>query len=171
MLFPGKLPEQYLLNSSNGTSKTTIARLPKKTCQDNVVTVVKTAIWNSKLRIKVRKLAKLHDNYTNIFFLVGQTGSNDDDKQMDDKLQKESEQHHDLIYGNFFDTYTNLPLKTFLGYDFFLNYCKSSPALIVQDDDALVNYRAIRSIYKENLKKHEISTLCLESSVSCPLTC
>ena len=71
---------------------------------------------------------------------------------------------NDIIVGNFTDTYSNLPLKTFLGFEFFVKNCKMSRALIIQDDDALINYNLVFDQYKTN--KHTFSTLCLEQPVS-----
>ena len=103
-----------------------------------MTTVVKTGIANYRLRSKVRILAELYNN-TNIFFLLGQTD--------DEEVLAEAKKFGDIVFGAFNDTYANLPLKTFLGYEFFVNHCRGSPALIVQDDDVVVNYDAVLATY------------------------
>ena len=36
---------------------------------------------------------------------------------------REAKEFNDVIVGDFLDTYENLPLKTYLGYQFFHDYC------------------------------------------------
>ena len=39
---------------------------------------------------------------------------------------KEAEDFNDIIIGDFYDTYENLPLKTYLGYQFYHDQCEVS---------------------------------------------
>ena len=41
-------------------------------------------------------------------------------------MEKEENEFSDMIVGDFEDTYDNLPLKTFLGYQFYHDFCKDS---------------------------------------------
>ena len=41
-------------------------------------------------------------------------------------ILKEAEDFNDIIIGDFYDTYENLPLKTYLGYQFYHDQCKVS---------------------------------------------
>ena len=44
-------------------------------------------------------------------------------------ILKEAEDFNDIIIGDFYDTYENLPLKTYLGYQFYHDQCKVSNIL------------------------------------------
>ena len=44
-------------------------------------------------------------------------------------MEKEEDEFSDMIVGDFEDTYDNLPLKTFLGYQFYYDFCKDSFAV------------------------------------------
>ena len=45
-------------------------------------------------------------------------------------MEKEENEFSDMIVGDFEDTYDNLPLKTFLGYQFYHDFCKDSFEII-----------------------------------------
>lgn len=130
-----------------------------------MVTVVKSAIENKDLREKIRTIAALQGNYTNVFFLLGQRPVNMNKKSYN-QIIAESNQHHDMVFGNFSDIYSNLQFKVFLGYEFFIKFCENSPALIVQDDDAIIQYAAIIRLYRTQSNDLEYTTLCLEEPVS-----
>ena len=42
---------------------------------------------------------------------------------MNDEINLEARKYDDLVIGDFVDTYENLPLKTFLGFQFFAGFC------------------------------------------------
>ena len=42
----------------------------------------------------------------------------------------EAEDFNDIIIGDFYDTYENLPLKTYLGYQFYHDQCKVSNIIL-----------------------------------------
>ena len=70
----------------------------------------------------------------NLYFLLG-------DGDNKEEIQKEADENGDLIVGDFEDTYDNLPIKTFLGYQFYNDFCPNSdlPVAFV-DDDTLVRF-------------------------------
>ena len=48
---------------------------------------------------------------TYLRFILGQKGTEDEDPEIEQNIQKEIEEHGDIIIGDFKDTYDNLPLK------------------------------------------------------------
>ena len=48
-------------------------------------------------------------------------------------ILKEAEDFNDIIIGDFYDTYENLPLKTYLGYQFYNDQCKVSQKYYVME--------------------------------------
>lgn len=78
-------------------------------------------------------MAKKADFQYNIFFLLG-TGDT-----LNDEINLEARKYDDLIIGDFVDTYENLPLKTFLGFQFFAGFCYGNKKIInFHDSDAFV---------------------------------
>lgn len=48
---------------------------------------------------------------TRIRFILGKKSTEDEDPEIEKNIQKEIDQHGDIIIGDFKDTYDNLPLK------------------------------------------------------------
>ena len=86
-------------------------------------------------------------NY-NLYFLLGkqatQNGANRDGYGVHNKiefgLQAEQKEYNDLVIGDFEDSYENLPLKTFLGFQFYTDYCSENAKklTVFHDSDAFV---------------------------------
>ena len=58
-------------------------------------------------------------------------------------ILKEAEDFNDIIIGDFYDTYENLPLKTYLGYQFYNDQCKVSQKYYVME---LICLKSLRNI-------------------------
>ena len=58
-----------------------------------------------------------------------------------DEITAEQDRYGDLIVGDFWDSYDNLPEKTFMGFQFFANNCywKKKKMLILQDTDCFIS--------------------------------
>ena len=89
--------------------------------------------FNEKEAIKLRKdfisFFLLFDSY-NMNYAISVTTS---ERKMKTHMSilKEAEDFDDIIIGDFYDTYENLPLKTYLGYQFYHDHCKVSHKLNV----------------------------------------
>ena len=56
-----------------------------------------------------------------------------------EELTFEAETFDDLIIGDFIDNYDNLPLKTFLGFQFYAEFCHPQKKIVIfHDSDAFV---------------------------------
>ena len=65
------------------------------------------------------------------------------------ELTIESEKYDDLIIGDFVDNYDNLPFKTFLGFQFFAEFCYPQKKIVIfHDSDAFVLVPDIITDYK-----------------------
>jgi len=59
----------------------------------------------------------------------------------------EAKKFDDIIIGNFKDTYENLPLKTFLGYQFYSDFCSDHDGIVqFIDDDTFVRFDQMEEI-------------------------
>ena len=65
------------------------------------------------------------------------------------ELTSESEKYDDLIIGDFIDNYENLPIKTYLGFQYFSEFCYPQKKIVIfQDSDAFVMVPDIIEDYK-----------------------
>ena len=73
-----------------------------------------------------------------ILFMVGYSKS----ETINKVIQEENEEFQDLIFGDFEDSYRNLPLKTFSGYTYLNTYCSltANKWIMFQDDDTFVDH-------------------------------
>ena len=77
-------------------------------------------------------------NFTySLYFLLGKN-------ILMDEIYQEQEKYGDIIVGNFLDSYDNLPIKTFMAFQFFANNCywKKKKMLILQDTDCFISGNA-----------------------------
>ena len=74
-------------------------------------------------------------NFTySLYFMLGKNN-------IMDEITAEQARYGDLIVGDFWDSYDNLPEKTFMGFQFFANNCywKKKKMLILQDTDCFIS--------------------------------
>ncbi|KAH8273102.1 hypothetical protein KR018_001058, partial [Drosophila ironensis] len=79
--------------------------------------------------------------FVNVVFIVGRNkdSSPETDTTMK-KLQKEAEQHNDILQEDFVDTYQNLTLKSMHALKHFNKHCSNSSAYFFKtDDDSFIN--------------------------------
>ena len=62
----------------------------------------------------VDSLSQSEHEKTKSRFILGRKGTEDEDSEIEDNIQKEIDEHGDIIIGDFKDTYDNLPLKVFI---------------------------------------------------------
>ena len=81
-----------------------------------------------------------------LVFLVGQQaiGTDLEGNSFQENLKKESNRYHDIVQGNFIDSYINLTYKTVFGLYWVNHHCPTSRFVYKIDDDAIVNvYRLV----------------------------
>ena len=146
------LPERYQTNFTQ--NDILYESLPiGKLCQSgDYLILVKAARGEFIERERVRKYHKEMKNgkyQYDLYFLLGtsstQNGADRDGFGVHDKvefrLQAEQKEYNDLIIGDFEDSYENLPLKTFLGFQFYSDYCsegQQKKLTVFHDSDAFV---------------------------------
>lgn len=68
-----------------------------------------------------------------------------------EQLKKESSLYHDIVQGNFTDTYFNMTWKSMLGLKWVFSYCQSAQYFLKSDDDMIINFPYILKLLE---KKH-----------------
>ncbi|XP_071503337.1 beta-1,3-galactosyltransferase 1-like [Diadema antillarum] len=72
-------------------------------------------------------------------FLLGKTS----DAILQRRVERESEEHRDLLKENFVDSYKHLTLKTIMGMKWAGNFCAHAGYVMKTDDDMFVGYESI----------------------------
>ncbi|XP_038060531.1 beta-1,3-galactosyltransferase 1-like [Patiria miniata] len=90
--------------------------------------------WGSPREIKGKKVVTL--------FLLAQNQY----AYLQQRVEKESNKHHDLLQEDFQDTYNNLTLKTIMAMKWASTHCPHASYVMKTDDDSYVSY--------DNLVKH-----------------
>ena len=86
------------------------------------------------------------DTSLRLVFLVGQppVGTNVENNSFQENLKEESNRYHDIVQGNFIDSYVNLTYKTVFGLNWVKHHCPKSRFVYKIDDDTIVNvYRLV----------------------------
>lgn len=74
-----------------------------------------------------------------VVFLVGEVDDDSVDESVREALIQENEQFHDLIQGNFLDSYRNLTYKHVMGLKWVVYYCQNAKFIFKTDDDIFVD--------------------------------
>ena len=107
----------------------------------------RTAIRESWGRAAVRSnwpREKIEMTTTVVFVLALKAGG------VEQFIQKESNEHKDIIVGDFNEHYHNMTLKSLLDFKWMLNYCSNAKYLLKSDDDMFINVPYLISVLKEN---------------------
>lgn len=86
------------------------------------------------------------DPRTKTYFLMGKVQS----LSLQEKINEEEAQFHDIIQGNFVDTYRNLTYKHTMALKWFTENCPDIKYLLKLDDDVFVNVPAVHEYLLEN---------------------
>ena len=84
------------------------------------------------IRSYTRRMAAIGNFTFDRVFLLG----NSDKDDFSTTLVNEANTHGDILIGDFADTYDNLPIKTYLGFQYFANECRNKKYVVFQDSDA-----------------------------------
>ena len=122
-----ELPESYQ-SSANFKWTTNILHAPPCSTKP-ILSLVKTSRSDAKLRRLTRLFYSLDLRkdqigvYPTLRFILGAAKS-DEDPELTKNIEKEVESYNDIILGDFYDTYDNLPLK--VTYYTAVQYCSST---------------------------------------------
>ena len=150
-----ELPKRYQTNFTQ--DDIFYESLPKgDLCQSGeyrYLILVKSSRGEFAERKRVRKYHKEMNDGSyqyDLYFLLGkqadQNEAGRDGFGVHDKIEfglhAEQKEYNDLIIGDFEDSYENLPLKTFLGFQFYTDYCaaneQTKKLTVFHDSDAFV---------------------------------
>lgn len=120
------------------------------------VILVHTAPNNTAKREAVRETWGKKDPRSRLFFLMGAV----DSIPLQNKLIEENNQFHDLIQGNFMDTYHNLTYKHVMVLKWFNDKCPKVKFLFKTDDDTFVGIDSIYSLMETELKQSDKLLVC-----------
>ncbi|XP_033625610.1 UDP-GlcNAc:betaGal beta-1,3-N-acetylglucosaminyltransferase 9-like [Asterias rubens] len=86
-----------------------------------------------------------------VLFLLGVTSlESNGGQQLSESLQKEVNDHNDIIVEEFLDTYLNLTLKTVMGLKWASRHCQTARFVMKTDDDMIINMpRLLAFLHKE----------------------
>lgn len=128
--------------------KLTFTHLPDFCTEKGYVTVVKTSRTSFLRREEIRMyyskiLQKQYQKHFNLFFLLG-SGSDSEETWVQRKVDEEWESHQDIVQYDFLDSYDNLPMKTFAGYQFTNEHCVNKDYMVFHDDDVFIKINELR---------------------------
>ena len=107
------------------------------------VYLVKSALSNAKNRNAIRKTWGYEKRFADVqirtVFLLGSDVSSESGVQAN--IDSENEKYHDIIQGDFIDTYYNNTLKTLMGMKWAAEFCQNSRFYFFVDDDFYVSTR------------------------------
>lgn len=75
------------------------------------------------------------------------------------KLELENDKYGDIIQQNFYDTYHNNTIKTFMGIKWIMDYCSNSKFYLFIDDDYYLNPNLLMKYLNENVTESMMNTL------------
>ncbi|CAC5371968.1 B3GALT1 [Mytilus coruscus] len=67
-----------------------------------------------------------------------------------EEIKKENSITKDIVLGNFKDSYSNLTLKTIMGFQWTVRHCKNAKFVMKTDDDMYVNIPGLIQVIKKN---------------------
>ncbi|XP_022319630.2 beta-1,3-galactosyltransferase 5-like [Crassostrea virginica] len=129
--YPVTTYANYLINNRN---------LCRKYEKISALVMVHTSIENFWRRKEMRRTWLNSSHYSprnlKVIFLVGTT----DIKKVQEDLKNESNLYHDIIQGDFVDSYRNLTNKGVMGYRWITENCMNAEIIVKIDDDSFINF-------------------------------
>ncbi|KAH3867773.1 hypothetical protein DPMN_030909 [Dreissena polymorpha] len=131
---------EYILNNENS-------------CKENILVLILVNIAPNKVneRDQIRNtwgsITKVSGASVVTLFVVAQTP----DGKIQTQLEYESEQHRDIIQGNFLDSYRNLTIKSVMDLDWVHRFCNKTKFILKVDDDTMVDvYHLVKFLLQKS---------------------
>ncbi|CAG9765803.1 unnamed protein product [Ceutorhynchus assimilis] len=123
--------------------------VPNSCSNDNVflAVIVTSAPKNLEARNTIRSTWGKNDEQVKTFFMLGAV----DDADVQETIFKEHLQYHDIVQGNFFDSYFNLTYKTVMALKFITYHCTNATYILKTDDDVFVNMPLLKNFLINDL--------------------
>ncbi|NP_001122198.1 beta-1,3-galactosyltransferase 2-like [Danio rerio] len=147
-----------------------IVNEPEKCQKENpfVVLLIPVAPSNKAARDAVRSTwgteKLVGDKVVTLLFLLGVSTSNDSQKLHEDLL-KESEQYHDIVQSDFWDSYYNLTIKTMIMMEWLTAYCQNTSYVMKVDSDIFLNVKNLVNLLQSAPKQNYMSGLVARGAV------
>lgn len=141
---PWKPPEPYYVAYPYNYSF--VINEPEKCQKENafLVLMIPVAPGNMAARDAIRSTwgseRSVADKIVSVLFLIGLPTSQDSEKLQEDLLQ-ESEKYHDILQGDFWDSYYNLTIKTVVMLEWLSVYCQNASYAMKIDSDMFLNVK------------------------------
>lgn len=131
--------------------------IPKSKCSLNdsaayLITLVASTPAKFDKRAAIRETYGHSDPRIITYFLMGTVQS----KSLQKRIDEEESHHHDIIQGNFFDSYHNLTYKHTMALKWFTENCPNVKYMLKIDDDVFANYPAVHDYLVNNQKKTKL---------------
>lgn len=123
-----------------------------------VLILVHSAPYNRHKRNTIRRTWGKRTARMRIFFLLGAVNTT----TMQAQLMQESNMFHDIIQGNFFDTYRNMTYKHTMALKWFVYNCPKLKYLLKTDDDVFVNTPAVLEFLKAGIGDEQNVLFCYQ---------
>ena len=83
-----------------------------------------------------------------VVFLLGNS-TND----LNEKIKSESDSYKDIVQEDFIDSYSNLSIKSIMGFKWAFNYCSKAKFYLKSDDDVIINsFYLLKKLNEMNVK-------------------
>lgn len=120
----------------------------------DLLVMIVSAVSNFENRQAIRetwaKFAKERGAY--VYFLIGST----DERTVQQRVESEDALNHDILQGEFFDSYHNLTLKTMAMMNWVGKRCSKIRYVMKVDDDMMVNMQYVTDFSEVNPNFHKV---------------
>ncbi|XP_063391500.1 lactosylceramide 1,3-N-acetyl-beta-D-glucosaminyltransferase-like isoform X1 [Cydia fagiglandana] len=140
-----------------------VMKIPPKGYEDNTnLDKVLNMLWEDKTilkedDVKVKEDFKIEGEPDfKLLFLLG-LPSNENDTEVQNKIEEEVEKYGDVLQEGFIDSYNNLTLKSIMMLKWVTNKCNESVRYILKtDDDMYINVPALVTNLRNRSKDHDL---------------
>lgn len=110
-----------------------------------IILIISAPLNQTKRRV-IRDTWGKVDSRSRVYFLIGKV----DSEEIQVQIEKESQNHIDIIQGSFEDIYRNLTYKHIMAFKWFIYNCPNVRYLVKMDDDAFINTRCLFKYLETN---------------------
>jgi len=138
------LPDRFMVNDPAGALSEeylAFARLPNNsTCENAQVAItVKSSVDHFEHRQAIRdSWASIANGDATIVFLIGMP-TGDSAEAVLEQIEREADEHEDIVLGQYIDSYTNLTVKALTGLAWRSEHCAKPEFTLSIDDDTYVD--------------------------------
>lgn len=147
--FEYTIPQDTCENSEAVDKRANLQKKTKPVHQLVAVILVHSAPTKWERRQTIRDTWGQKDDRAHVYFVIGAVTSIDLQKS----IIQENNDFHDIIQGNFIDTYHNMTYKHVMLLRWFIEHCSRTQYLIKTDDDIFLNTPALYDFLQNSAEK------------------